>query len=103
MTQQYQQKQIPVQGSFFNNILKIFLPLASSAFIIALLLINFVFKTPDTLPTTAAPENQNMIAANQATQKLVSDEDITAEDIINDFDDDELNQIDQGVTLAMAN
>ena len=76
----------PVWGGIF----KVAIPAVSGAFVVALLIFNFALK--DT-PVADVQKNVELITYNETADE---------EQLIRDFDNDELNQIDSNIQLAAA-
>ena len=103
----YRQQHVQLRPAAWSlgRLFKLLIPVASSAFVIALLLFSFILKTPSISPVYNPDTTQNTEnSIDPATQKILAfDEGSAEDDIINDFDGDELTQIDQGISLVVAN
>lgn len=85
----------------WSDIAKVIIPTFSGLFVIALLLINFVFKS-DIPPQTQIEPSLQAQQINSNTETVAFSEGQAEEELINSFDDEELNQIYNGVQLAAA-
>jgi hypothetical protein len=92
----YRAEFTPGKNLQFNGFLKFFIPATSGAFIVALLLLNITTQQDTNINNVA---NQTGTGGAQYISFIAGKEE---EEIIKDFDNDELNQIDNGVRLAAA-
>ena len=85
----------PEKAPWLGNFLKLWVPAFSGALVIALLLMNFSFRQSINSPAAVSQSDPG------AEARLITfSEGKAEEEIIADFDNDELAQIDNGVRLA---
>ncbi len=86
----------------WKNFFRLFIPTLSGSVALILILFNFVFKSAPTGGLSDQAARKSVISDETVTDNTPADEAKPMQELANYFNSDEMNQIDQGVMLAVA-
>lgn len=99
---EHQGRQLPVPKPF-GGIFRFLLPAFSGALVLAIVFMNYIGNPSTTLPDSQNPTQAGAAdAGGNGEDRLITFNEGEEEQVVQGFDNEELNQIDNGVKLVAA-